>query len=330
MSKFTGISFTSGMRGRYGRSTMKILLATDGSDSAGAALDFLADFPFPVGSEVIVLSVIDWRAYSVESEPGDEQALIIEETRDAVRQETEQSLAVEGERLKTAGWAGTTEIRHGDPAGEIIRAAEDFGVDLVMLGSHGVTGVRRFLLGSVSGRVLEYAPCSVLIVKASAGQKAVPVTASAGASSGEREARWRILLAYDISRSSSNALAMCASLPLGNRAEVTAVSVMPMVTAFRQDIRQQLNAIWQQKKQAVRAALDDAVAVLRRSTPHVRAELREGADVSEEILDLAEQSGADLIMLGCKGQGAVRRFLLGSITSRIARHAHCSVWAVRD
>lgn len=309
---------------------MKILLATDGSDSAREALDYLADFPFPAGSEAIALAVVDWSTYSVEGEPGEAQATVFQEARDAIRDGTEQLLAGEGDRLKTAGWTVSTEIRHGDPADEIIRAAEDLGVDLIVLGSHGATGVRRFLLGSVSSRVLEYAPCSVLIVKEPVVKKTAPIPASAAAVAGDHEARWRILLAYDISEPSRKALDLCASLPLGDRAEVTAVSVMPMVTAFRQDIRQQLNTIWQQKKLAVQTALDDAVEVLRRGTPHVHAELREGADVSEEILDAAEKSGASLIMVGCKGQGAIRRFLLGSITNRIARHAHCSVWAVRD
>ena len=204
-----------------------------------------------------------------------------------------------------------------------------------MLGSHGTSGVRRFLLGSVSGRVLEYAPCSVLVVRGQDRKKATSLPAP--------DAGWRILLACDISRSSRKALDLCASLPLGERAVVTAVSVMPMVTAFRQDIRQHLNSIWQQKKQAVQVALDDAVAdakvawmkadavaVLHRCTPHAHAELREGADVSEEILDYAQRTGADLIMIGSKGTGAIRRFLLGSITGRVARHAHCSVWVVRN
>lgn len=298
---------------------MKILLATDGSNSATAALDFLVDFPFPEGSEAIVLSVIDWNVISVEKEFSDEQSRTIREARVVVEGETEEFLAGEGERLRTAGWAGSTEIRHGDPADEIIQAVEELGVDLVVLGSHGTSGIKRFLLGSVSGRVLEYAPCSVLIIKGSA----VKETAA------ERDARWRILLAYDNSEPSRKALALCASLPLDDRAEVTVVSVMTMVTAFRQDIQQQLNNIWQQKKHAAGTALGKAVQGLGWSTPHVTSELREGSDVSEEIIDIAEKTGADLIMVGSKGKSAIQRFLLGSTTNRIARHAHCSVWAVR-
>lgn len=305
---------------------MRVLLATDGSDSAGAALDFLVNFPFPAGSEAIVLSVIDGKTFSEDRELSDEQSRTIRDTRDVVQGETEQFLAAEGERLREAGWAGSTEVRYGEPADEIIRAVEQHGVDLVVLGSHGTSGIRRFLLGSVSDKVLVYAPCSVLIVKA-CGEKE-PV--SGETASGEADDRWRILLAYDNSEPSRKALSLCASLPLNDRAEVTAISVMPMVTAYRQDIRQQLNPIWQQKKQAARAALEEAVQALRWSTPNVSAELHEAADVSEEILDIAEKSGADLIMVGCKGRSAIERFLLGSKTNRIARHAHCSVWAVRN
>ena len=236
-----------------------------------------------------------------------------------VQAETEQFLAGEAKRLRQAGWAGSTQIRYGDPADEIIQAVEEHDADLVVLGSHGTSGVKRFLLGSVSDRVLIYSPCSVLIVKQPAEE---PVSGT--------DDRWRILLAHDNSEASGKALSLCASLPLDDKAEVQVVRVMPMVTAYRQDIRQQLNTIWQQKKQAAREALDQAVQALRWSTPHVSAELREAADVSEELLDIAESTGADLIMVGCKGRSAIQRFLVGSKTNRIARHAHCSVWAVRN
>jgi nucleotide-binding universal stress UspA family protein len=300
---------------------MRVLLATDGSDSAAAALKFLAGFPFPAGSEAIVLSVIDNRSFPLDDEFGDAFGIDLQETREVQQGETERLLAAAGQRLREAGWAGSTQIRNGDPAEEIIRAAEEQDVDLVVLGSHGTTGIGRFLLGSVSDRVLSHAPCSVLIVRA-------PAAPQPAAAAGRD--RWRILLAHDSSEASAKALSLCASLPLDDTAEVTAVRVMPLVTGYRQDIQQQLNTIWQQKKQAAGASLEEAVQALRWSTPHVAAELREAEDVSAEILDMAEQSGTDLIMLGCKGRSAIQRFLLGSKTNRIARYAQCSVWAVRS
>jgi len=305
---------------------MKILLATDGSDCARAAVDFLAGFPLPGGSTVTLLTVIDDRTIKrIMTGPiDDEQDAVLVQAGKALLEDTERLLAREGRRLQAAGRASSTAIRTGSPAHEIIKAAEELQADLIVVGSHGSSGLGDFLLGHVSNRLLEYAPCSVLIVKTVPAQAGLP-----GAAAGTAPP-WRVLLAYDESEPSQQALALCAALPFDGDAEVTTLSVMPMVTAFRQDIRQRMNTIWQQRKHGLQAALDNAVTGLHWSTPHVTAQLREGPDVAKEILAAAEQAGSNLIMLGCKDEGAVRHFLLGSITRRIARQAHCSVWAVRS
>jgi nucleotide-binding universal stress UspA family protein len=71
-------------------------------------------------------------------------------------------------------------VRHvfleGDPAGEIVRYARDAAVDLVVMGTHGRTGVERLLMGSVAEQVLRDAPCSVLVVKLPRGLPAVEPT----------------------------------------------------------------------------------------------------------------------------------------------------------
>jgi nucleotide-binding universal stress UspA family protein len=59
----------------------------------------------------------------------------------------------------------------GDPATEIVRYTQDAGIDLVVMGTHGRTGIERLVLGSVAERVLRDAPCSVLVVKMPRGQK---------------------------------------------------------------------------------------------------------------------------------------------------------------
>jgi nucleotide-binding universal stress UspA family protein len=65
-------------------------------------------------------------------------------------------------------------LLEGDPASEIVRYGRDAGVDLIVMGTHGRTGVERLLMGSVAEKVLRDAPCSVLVVKLPRGQ---PVTA---------------------------------------------------------------------------------------------------------------------------------------------------------
>ena len=309
---------------------MKILLATDGSESARKALDYLMRFPFPAASEITVLTVIDQDVFKDEDMQGlnDEQESALQETENLVREEAQELLARETQRLRNAGLSESSELRIGHPAEEIVRAAEQLASDCVIVGSHGMSGAKRFLLGSVSDHVLEYAPCSVLIVKkpASAGDESGQGAAPAEV---EPPPALRMLLAYDGSVPAGAAVQFCASLPLDERAEVVALTVLPLITLYRQDIRQRLTWLWQeQKKQAV-AALEEVKKAIGRTTRHVEAQLRESADVSDAILEAAVEYDSDLIVLGHKGKGAIKKFLLGSVTTRIAHHANCSVLAVR-
>jgi nucleotide-binding universal stress UspA family protein len=84
-----------------------------------------------------------------------------------------------------------------------------------------------------------------------------------------------------------------------------------------------------QKKIIMQAELDKAVKSLQWVTPNLTTQLREAGNVSAEILGAAEEAGSDLIMVGCKDKSPLQRFLLGSITHRMARYAECTVWAVR-
>jgi nucleotide-binding universal stress UspA family protein len=70
-----------------------------------------------------------------------------------------------GSALAREGYEVDRRVHEGHAAQQILRIAQDQDVDLVVLGARGLTGIREFLLGSVSGRVLRYAPCSVLIVR---------------------------------------------------------------------------------------------------------------------------------------------------------------------
>ena len=67
--------------------------------------------------------------------------------------------------LKKAGVKAELLLREGDPAEEIVRAAQEEGFDLIVVGHRGLSPVKAFLLGSVSNRVVSHAPCSVLVVR---------------------------------------------------------------------------------------------------------------------------------------------------------------------
>lgn len=298
---------------------MKILLATDGSESARAAVDCLLRFPFPRNSEVTLLTVIDRNVFKNEEVSGinEEQRDELEETEKIVQLAAQDLLAEEATRLTGAGWSESRELRIGHPAEEIVSLAEQLDSDCIIVGSHGTSGIRRFLLGSVSDYVLQYAPCSVLIVKKDDIHCA------------ETGKPLRLLLSYDDSPSARKAVEFCASLPMDEQAEVTALTVLPLVKMYRQDIRQRLSWLWLEKKKQALAALERVKEEIGLTTKHVETQLRESPDVSDEILQAATELDSDLIVLGHKGKGAIKKFLLGSVTTRIAHHAPCSVLAVR-
>ena len=304
---------------------MNILIATDGSVDAGFALSFMLRFPFPRDSKMTVLSVVD----DIPMLPAELDALnevqveSLQLANRRLKEEAEELVARESGRLREDGWDGDALVRNGNPVDEILNVAEEIDADLIVLGSHGTGMAKRFLLGSVSDRVLEYAACSVLIVKQRPGA-AEPAEIEPGTN-----APYRIMLAYDNTDVSQEALALCSSLPLEKGSEINALYVMPLITAYRQDVRQHINSIWLQKEHIMQEELEKAVASYQWSTPHVTTQVREADNVSDEILEAADQAGSDLIMFGCKDKGALRRLLLGSITRRMARYAKCSVWAVR-
>ena len=304
---------------------MNILIATDGSEDASNALNFVLRFPFPRDTNMTVLTVVaDIPMLPEELDALDEaQSEALNQANKRLLEDAQDLVAREGKRLREDGWSGETMVRNGNPVDEILTVAGEIDADLIVLGSHGISATKRFLLGSVSDRVLEYARCSVLIVKKKPGHE------GEAAIEPGTNAPYKIMLAYDNSDVAHEALNQCASLPLEENSEISVIYVMPLITAYRQDVRQHINNIWLQKEQIMQAELDKAVKSLQWATPNVTMQLREANSVSDEILKAAEQAGSDLIMFGCKDKSAIKNLLFGSITRRMARYAECTVWAVR-
>jgi len=303
---------------------MKILLATDGSDSANTAIDYLRAFPLPPDSEVILMTVIEKEVYHSrkKAELNAEQLELLQQTKRMLKGKARELLEAARQRLGDQLRSGVTLIRSGHPAREIVRAAKKREVDLVVVGSHGLGGIKRFLLGSISDQVLAYASCSVLIVRPSPTAVSVETVETA-----PDAPHW--LLAYDDSPSARQAAAFCAALPMDPATRITLLTVLPLMTLYRQDIKQRLSWVWQEKKKSSQKALEHLAAETPWVTRQVTTRLLEAPDVSQTLLEQAEQSHSELIVLGHKGKGAIQKFLLGSVTRRIAHHAPCSVLAVR-
>ncbi len=152
---------------------MKILLATDGSEHSEAAVDEIAQRPFPMGSQVRVISVVDPPYPTTGIWTGDGTNLNDMNLYDEMlksftqRASTAVEKAAHGLRASHEGreLGVTTEVLTGSPKQVILDEAETFAADLIVVGSHGYGMIERFLLGSVSQAVALHAQCSVEIVR---------------------------------------------------------------------------------------------------------------------------------------------------------------------
>jgi nucleotide-binding universal stress UspA family protein len=141
-----------------------IVVGTDGSDTATQAVREAVDLAKAVGAKLELVS-----AY----EPVSNQRLQTER-RDAPeevqwsinpKEDVEATLSQAAEIAQAAGVNAEKFARRGDPADAILDVAEESEADLIIVGNKGMTGAKRFLLGSVPNKVSHHAPCSVMIIR---------------------------------------------------------------------------------------------------------------------------------------------------------------------
>jgi nucleotide-binding universal stress UspA family protein len=141
-----------------------IVVGTDGSNTAGEAVRQATELARSLGAKVYLVS-----AYEPvpEGRLRDERQQVPEDLQWMVnpREDVEATLREAAQRVEDAGVEVVTYAREGDPADAILDVAEERGADLIVVGNKGMTGAKRFLLGSVPNKVSHHAPCSVLIIR---------------------------------------------------------------------------------------------------------------------------------------------------------------------
>jgi nucleotide-binding universal stress UspA family protein len=134
----------------------KILVGTDGSDSATKAVSHAAEMAESMGAQLVLIHVYPPPRSDVGSTFGRADAYPSQEIGQAVLRDAEKHF---GDKVKIK-----SVLREGDPAEGLIDVAEEERIDLIVVGNKGMTGAKRFLLGSVPNQVSHHAPCTVLIV----------------------------------------------------------------------------------------------------------------------------------------------------------------------
>jgi nucleotide-binding universal stress UspA family protein len=141
-----------------------IVVGTDGSDTAREAVRQAVELAARVGARLQIVSAYEpvtgaRLREEAEQVPPDLQWLV------NPRENVDATLREAAQAARSGGVEAMTYARQGDPADAILDVAEEQGADLIVVGNKGMTGARRFLLGSVPNRVSHHAPCSVLIIR---------------------------------------------------------------------------------------------------------------------------------------------------------------------
>jgi len=287
---------------------MNVLVATDGSKYGRWAMNWVATLPLIEPPRVTALHVVDIAALRAPfvAQP------VIAGTEWYIKKEIQRMEARSSKALKEAKQQlgllklkGTARKEQGAVASTILKR-EPIRDGLLVVGSQGLDALDRFMLGSVSTNLIHHATCPVLVIK------------------GEAAPLRQITLATDGSAASAKALAFVLSkfrpdVSAGNGGRVpihvSVVHVMPLVK-------------YPGLKKAGDKLLEQSVRKLVEAGFMVESVCRLGKP-AEEIMKAASKEHADLIVMGAQGLGAVARFLIGSVSTRVVQHANCAVLVVR-
>jgi nucleotide-binding universal stress UspA family protein len=305
---------------------MKVLIAYDGSSYADVALEDLPRAGLPRVAEARIMSVADVFLPPAARLPPELPARVSVAVERARTRATDamaeaHALAQQGRtHFLTAfpAWDVHAEACADSPAWAIIKQADTWQPDLIVVGSHGRSAVSRFLLGSVSQKVLTEAHCSVRVGRSHRQTDAAPV---------------HLLIGVDGSPDAAAAVHAVATRewPAGSAAHLVTALDARMATAIAfmdppanrgMAVHDADAAAWMSRTVETLAASLDTRGIT------VSSVIKEG-DPKHVLLDEAAQWGADSIFVGARGLTRVERFLLGTVSAAVAARAHCSVEVVR-
>jgi nucleotide-binding universal stress UspA family protein len=312
---------------------MRILIGYDGSEGAGAALDDLRRAGMPREAETLIVSVAE---VLMPPQPSSDEvvgapltsrrvasaiAQAQEQTAQALK-EAEEFAAKASERVRSyfPDWEVRAEGLAGWPSSELIRRADEWKADLVVVGSRGRSALGRFILGSVAKKVVTDSHHSVRVARGAVGEKnsttprvMIGVDGSPEAERAVRAVGWRVW-------------------PDGTEVRIITIDdgtspkriarVLPTAAAMIRDSNEERAA-------AARMMVEWGESELRVIGLNVSVAIEKG-DPRRTLIEEARKWNADSIFVGGRRfDGALERFWLGSVSTALVTKAHCSVEVVR-
>lgn len=291
--------------------TLKILLATDGSEDSERAATFLTRFNFSPEDEITVFHAVSWTPIMSEWE------YLYEDVKNISYEVAPRILAATSDILSPVDAKIHTLHKEAYPDTAIVTEAADMGADLIVMGAKGARGIESLIVGSVTKHVAIKSPIPVLIVR--------PPRDSA------RE-KLKILFASDGSAYSEAAGKVLSSIPFPDDTEITVLGVIAkefedIPERFALEINDRIKKILAETREK---EMKNAYEIIVEACKYLSArystinKLTRIGDPSIEILNVAEEVNADIIALGTSGMRGIKG-ILGSVSRYVLNHCKCSV-----
>ena len=294
---------------------MRVLIAYDGSQGAEYGLSLATTLAWPPDSTLRVVAVADYLGVPIGRGP----AIPSPELETQIVAHFEDVMADATNRLESTRIADHVEgaVLRGRPATVLVDEAVRFGADLVVGGSRGHGPIASLVLGSVSSEFVDHAPCPALVARTST------VT--------------RVVFATDGSNAAAVAEDVLARWGLFDRLPIEVVSVADVVAPWHTGISPVMysqviasHADDLDRARATHGALaEEAAERLRAAGRTATANVRTG-DAASEIIAVATETAADLIVIGSRGRTGLTRVLLGSVARNVLHASAASVLVVRE
>lgn len=298
---------------------MKVLVAVTNDDVLAEVVAFVSHHRWPAGSQFRLVHVVE--PVLLDANDCISFNSLLDDTRAEIMQERTELLNATASKL--IGVAPSSQVSamvvEGHVADEIVKAAEDWVADLIVIGSRSRSQLNKLLLGSVCRDVLGHCKCSCAVVRQ--------------ASAAHGGAGKRIVIAVDESSYAKDLVEFVAKHRWDRSDCFKLVHVLkPLQVSARTGffpaaVLTDLNVARRQKAHEL---LDDLSSELFASVPgnRIDCEILEGFP-ADEIIRQAKEWHADIIFMGSHGRGGIKRFLLGSVAASVSNSALAATIIVR-
>jgi nucleotide-binding universal stress UspA family protein len=276
---------------------LRTLLATDGSERAGVAIDLVGAIDWPAGSAARIVTVVP------DAEFDREGGAVL----DAALAQLREAAAGRGSTLEVS-----SELLYGRPASRIVREAEKMEADVIVVGSRGHGTLAAMLLGSVAAEVVDRAHRPVLVAR--------------------RPSLDGVLLAHDGSAGASEAERLVREWPIFDRLPVDVLVVAELHGGWHLASTSAMYATTVHEyfagaRQALLEAseLADHIADRLADAGRPATSLMADGEAAAKVIETAARRGSDLVVLGTRGLTGLDRLMLGSVARNVLLNAPMSV-----